>query len=549
LKTTRQNWLGELNNRIVKYTIERSVDGAQYSIVATIENACSYIDTGLSAGAQYFYRVKSCDYARETDCSETVGVTTPGAGTEMPIGNIKVWLKGDSGHGTGPVNYWRDQSSNRNDATRMDVNPWLQPPSGVENVIAGRYAIHFDANSMQSLTIENLNITNASGEVFFVLKTATNLSTQSRSLWGFWNLNSYPATNGSITDGSIGDYANTFTPSISLNKFHIYNIASQPDEWTARINGITQFTTKTNEVMWPVSLDIGTGWGWKLGRSLQLSHFDGDIAEIMLFDRALNEDERDVVNSYLNQRYALTDIVPTTPTNLTAKAVSPTQVSLCWDSHVTNGQTRFEVIRSTNGVSYSRVARIENGTSFVDTVLNPGTEYWYWVRALNCAGASEYSAFASVWTPTSSAEAPFGSLCLWLKADAGLNAGMVQRWRDQSGRGNDAFPCSGTNMPMMVENVANGRPVVRFSASGNQYLCLPPFLSNSAPAEAMVVWRAVSFGASLIRTSPARGPKDGPFSIKEPKGLWTKRATSRTHCHFPCWEWISTTARSGSTGI
>ena len=61
-------------------------------------------------------------------------------------------------------------------------------------------------------------------------------------------------------------------------------------------------------------------------------------------------------------------------------------------------------------------------------------------------------------------EIPGEGLLLWLKADTGivLNDTTVSRWIDQSGNGNDAIESTKSRQPVLVDNVINGKPVIRF---------------------------------------------------------------------------------------
>lgn len=55
-------------------------------------------------------------------------------------------------------------------------------------------------------------------------------------------------------------------------------------------------------------------------------------------------------------------------------------------------------------------------------------------------------------------------LQLWLKSDTGvvLNDTTISRWIDQSGNGNDAIELTKNRQPVLVDNVINGKPVIRF---------------------------------------------------------------------------------------
>ncbi len=87
-----------------------------------------------------------------------------------------------------------------------------------------------------------------------------------------------------------------------------------------------------------------------------------------------------------------TGLPPAAPTNLTATAAGPTQITLTWTDN-SNNETAFAVWRQGGGGgAFGRVAALAaNTTSFTDTGLTPGTAYSYEVRAISNAGASPWS--------------------------------------------------------------------------------------------------------------------------------------------------------------
>ena len=62
------------------------------------------------------------------------------------------------------------------------------------------------------------------------------------------------------------------------------------------------------------------------------------------------------------------------------------------------------------------------------------------------------------------AQVPTSNLQMWLKADEGVDTlnGTVSRWRDQSGKGNDAIQFNTVRQPLFVGSELNQKPVLRF---------------------------------------------------------------------------------------
>jgi hypothetical protein len=92
---------------------------------------------------------------------------------------------------------------------------------------------------------------------------------------------------------------------------------------------------------------------------------------------------------------------PSAPTNLTATAVSTSQVNLTWTDNATN-ETGYNVERSTGGVNWSTIATglPAGSTSYTDAAASPGTTYSYLVYAYNSSSTSGNSNQATATTVT-----------------------------------------------------------------------------------------------------------------------------------------------------
>jgi hypothetical protein len=93
--------------------------------------------------------------------------------------------------------------------------------------------------------------------------------------------------------------------------------------------------------------------------------------------------------------HAATSTGPAVPSNLTATAARTAQLGLAWADQSAS-VTGFKIERSTDGSTFTQIATVgASTTTYSDTGLTPGTQYWYRVRATSASGDSAYSNQAS----------------------------------------------------------------------------------------------------------------------------------------------------------
>ncbi len=410
------------------------------------------------------------------------------------IPGLKLWLEANAGittNAAAQISTWADQSSNTNNATQSNTN---YQPLYVTDALNGLPVVRFYGSNYFNLP-NTLFSGTTQAEAFVVLKAAADVSPSlPRPLWHFGGSGytgiAYPDSSGNITDdfGSTSFYT-LGNPEQPLDQYHVYEVAGQTNYWAAWLNGKVQSTTTNNT--------YGTNGSPTLGYSSPGGYyFAGDVVEVLVFNRVLSVDDRDTVNGYLSLKYGLMT-VPTMPTNLVATVVSASQVSLTWSFSLGTVSTVFKIERKMEvGGGYTQVATVRDATSYMDTNLAADTQYYYQVKASNCAGDSGYSNEADATTQASGADIPLGSLRLWLKADSGVKLQSTNKnvitWFDQSGNGNDANQgIIAAKQPFYVTNAFNGLPVVRFY--GSNYFNLPNTLfSGTTQAEAFVVLKAAA---------------------------------------------------------
>ncbi|MCR4307798.1 MAG: prepilin-type N-terminal cleavage/methylation domain-containing protein [Candidatus Berkelbacteria bacterium] len=92
----------------------------------------------------------------------------------------------------------------------------------------------------------------------------------------------------------------------------------------------------------------------------------------------------------------------TSPTNFTVSATSPTSVSLAWTA--SEGIIyKYMLTRYTGSVGNAQkiVEVLAPATSYVDTTVEPGITYIYWIKAMSIENYAGFNIGASVTTPTS----------------------------------------------------------------------------------------------------------------------------------------------------
>ena len=89
---------------------------------------------------------------------------------------------------------------------------------------------------------------------------------------------------------------------------------------------------------------------------------------------------------------------PKAPSNVRAAAVSPTSISVTWDS--VSGATSYDVYYETDSQPTTKLNTVP-GTSYTHIGLQPNTAYHYYITAKNNSGTSDYSSRASATTQPS----------------------------------------------------------------------------------------------------------------------------------------------------
>jgi hypothetical protein len=213
---------------------------------------------------------------------------------------LLLWLRADAGvdASTGAVSSWADQSGHHVDARQTD--PTMQPKWS-STALSERPAVVFDTDDFMSLPAGFADFT-AGISMFAVVFTQT--TTPCVDIVDFSN-------GPEIDDITLGRHDGKVHYEVSSNSLHgddfplgtpvLASLVHAPDSAVAlRLNG-APFTTANFDV--PASV---TRLSNVVGRSLyaDCGTLNGGIAEVLVYGRALANDERARVEDYLRARWS-----------------------------------------------------------------------------------------------------------------------------------------------------------------------------------------------------------------------------------------------------
>ena len=262
------------------------------------------IRTGTDGKASVYFQAPS---GSGTSASVTATVAT---GTQsiqqtfvasiqpVPTAGLQVWMRADAGitlNGTSSsVSAWSDQSGNGNDAAQASSG---NMPTLTANSLNGLPSVHFDGSSGY-LNLPNFASGFTAGEMFVVLRTGSYNGSTTAGFIQMGNTSgtgaSYPSGGQVIDNFGSSSLYYTGTVPIDLTQWHLYDVSSQPGGWVNRFNSVVNYISATNVVGFPTSPDIGLSGS---------NYFNGDIAEILIYNRTLSNRERREVQHYLANRY------------------------------------------------------------------------------------------------------------------------------------------------------------------------------------------------------------------------------------------------------
>jgi hypothetical protein len=388
---------------------------------------------------------------------------------------LRLWLRADHGitaDSTDRVTQWEDRSGDGHHAIQQDET---MAPLLVENAVNGRPALRFDGVD-DYLEVPHSDRLIMEGDIssWFVIKV-DDFATF-RAVWGktFGNLPAptdyYLLPETGIPrvfrgDGTLSNLGNV--DGIRSVRAETYMVAGFEMSGTTlthyldgQENGSGEITAALEDY-W-TSLMIGT-------RDDFVTRFKGELAELLIYNRALNDTERGELNGYLKARYGLENDPPMVGISSPAPEAlfdAPAHFTVVVNATDVDGSVSTVDLLANGGLV---VRAIAPPYSFPVSISTPGT-VTFTALATDDKGATAESEPVTV--TVSGAETPElqarDHLQLWLRADAGVTRtaeGAVLEWEDQSGQGHHAIAADESMGPLWVENARHELPALRFDGA------------------------------------------------------------------------------------
>ncbi len=433
-------WIDGISNES-GFKIERKtgVAGVYAQIAMVAANATSYSNTGLAASTEYFYRVRAFSAINISPYSNEDGATTqevpaaPDSLTATAVSNTQIDLS------------WLDQSSNEDSFK-------IERKTGVAGTFAQIAAVGPNVTSYANTTGLNANVTyfyrvrayNSGDHSIYsnqasaktLMKGPTNLTAAAVSgsqidlNWadGVANETGFKIERKTSPAGTYAEIATLAANAISYSNTglsagtqYYYRVRAFNASSTSAYSNEDEATT-LGVPLAPDSLtatavsnaQINLTWldqssdedGFKIERKTGVAGTFAQIAAVgpnvtsyanttglsanVYYIYRVRAHNSGGHSSYSNEAGAKTLIKE--PANLVATAITNSQIDLTWKDQSAN-ETGFKIERKTGlaGTFAEIVTLGANATSYSDTGLATGTQYFYRVRAFNAVNVSAYS--------------------------------------------------------------------------------------------------------------------------------------------------------------
>ncbi len=201
----------------------------------------------------------------------------------------------------GRIDTWVDKSGKHHNATQSI--PDFRP-------IVGKDAVHFDGSQYLTMPVENGYATSNRFSVFAVLKAGSPSQNENSVMMmengtSGWGMSAGTNKTWKMTTGDGGAFLTTENPLFNEAQktmlTAVYN-GTQSKLWVNGADPITQ----TTAFSWDISVYGSLGGSLVSSNNVPQNFLNGDISEILVFDRLLTEEERRQVETYLDFKWMIT---------------------------------------------------------------------------------------------------------------------------------------------------------------------------------------------------------------------------------------------------
>jgi hypothetical protein len=373
----------------------------------------SFLDTGLAAQTEYCYRGQSFNADGSStysniDCATTDGLPPAPPPVTVPSTGLRLRLVAEElslGEGA-DVDVWPNLGGSESDATQATAGERpVFHQSGDVGKFGGRAFVGFNEGGDDDEYLEVPGVSYHSSATLIAVYSQEDATAHNYVLLGLYD-----------SDIDRGTFATMFNDQGNLlgywdrtNGYRNSAFVTQPDDdhiavWRVEASQSVDYQVDGSD-QGSVTLpgDIHNPFSrYVVGRAMPTldgRQFDGQVAELILYDRALPDCERDQIVADLGAQYGISVSTtggsctpPAPPSNLTAAMVSATSIDVDWVDNSGNEDGFTVERREGQAGPFQVVAQVGAGVaSHQDTGLLAQTEYCYRALSFNGDGSSTYS--------------------------------------------------------------------------------------------------------------------------------------------------------------